>query len=143
MSKYFLFPASRNILFFLFVSCFVIGCKPQGPEVFSVEGIVTLDGKPFDFVTITFTPRETGRMGFATTNAEGKFKLSTIGAKPETGTTFGEYSVSFNKEVLIKPPPSEKTKQLVPKKYLSPETSDFNVSVENRKNVFNFELKSK
>jgi hypothetical protein len=121
-----------------------------------VEGTVTLDGVPLDDVIVTFLPVNSGELGYASTDAEGKFKVSTFNGKSGTGTTVGEYRVTFNKEIedVTKrhfrkdetgkdiPLPNLETIQIVPKKYLSPETSGFTVTVEKGKNVFNFDLVS-
>ncbi|GHT31261.1 hypothetical protein FACS1894214_2410 [Planctomycetales bacterium] len=133
-----------GIIVFLFIFVFVSGCG--GPKykfaVNKVEGVVTLDGVPFDGVTITFMPNSTGEMGFARTGNSGEYQLSALGAKPQGGTTEGEYCVSFDKSMLASDS-GDKMKQYVPKKYLTPETSGFKVKVEKGKNIFNFDLKSK
>jgi hypothetical protein len=147
-------------LFFLFC-LFLGGCRPAGPEVNVVEGIVTLDGQPFDDVTITFiSAHHSSDMGFAGTNAQGRYQLSMLGAKPFTGVTEGEYNVIFDRTVPDEPRPTQteladpnfepsakynmdKTKQLVPKKYLNASTSGFTVKVEKGKNIHNFDLLSK
>ena len=138
------------------------GCGPRGPKVQMVHGSVTLDGKPFDGVTITFAPVGEGNMGFATTDEKGNFRISTLGARPATGTTTGTYKVSFDKLVPDGPQPTQKeladpnfdpstTKkynidkvvQKVPKKYLSGDTSGIEMTVEKGENVFDFKLTSK
>jgi hypothetical protein len=145
---------------FLFLCLLLNGCGPAGPPVNAVEGTVTLDGKPFDYVTVSFMSATTSDLGFAGTDAQGHYKLSMLGAKPETGIVVGEYTVIFDKTVPDGPRPTEaelanpdfdpsskynmdKTKQLVPKKYLSSSTSGFKVKVEKGKNTFDFELLSK
>jgi hypothetical protein len=154
-----------NRLFFVgsfFLLCLLSnGCRPEGIAVNAVEGTVTLDGQPFEDVTVTFMPTGSGGdMGFAGTNAQGKYQLSMLGARPLAGITEGEYNVTFDKTVPDGPRPTEaeladpnfepsgkynmdKTKQLVPKKYLDASTSGFTVKVEKGKNVHNFDLLSK
>jgi hypothetical protein len=122
-----------------------------------VEGYVTLDGQPFDNVVVTFLPiNSTGEMGFASTDNQGKFRISTLAGKPDSGTTVAEYKVVFNKEIedvskrkfdkdqngkeIVLP--NLTTVQMVPKKYLNPETSGITVQVKKGKNVFNFDLVS-
>jgi hypothetical protein len=140
---------------------FLTACDSSGPAVNIVEGTVTLDGQPFTDVTVTFMPTgNVGDMGFAGTDAQGRYQLSMLGAKPRAGITEGEYHVTFDKTVPDGPRPTEteladpnfepstkynmdKTKQLVPKKYLTASTSGFTVNVEKGKNVHNFDLLSK
>lgn len=150
-------------LFFVFlpVCCFLVtGCGEKSLPVNSVTGQVTLDGQPFDDVTITFTPISEGEMSFAATDAQGKYALSTLGAKPQAGAMVGEYGVSFDKTVPDGARPTEaeladpdfepakkydmdKMKQMVPAKYTDSSTSGFTVKVEKGKNEHNFDLLSK
>jgi hypothetical protein len=134
-----------------------LGCngKTYIPTEF-VEGTVTLDGVPLDDVVVTFLPVNFGELGYASTDAEGKFRVSTFNGKSGAGTTVGEYSVTFNKEIEDVSKrrfgkdetgkevslPNLATVQIVPKKYLSSETSGFTVKIEKGKNVFNFNLVS-
>ncbi|MDR2707034.1 MAG: hypothetical protein LBC02_14770 [Planctomycetaceae bacterium] len=145
----------------LFLCVFFTACGSSGPEVNVVEGTVTLDGQPFADVTVTFMPTgNVGDMGFAGTDAQGRYQLSMLGAKPGAGITKGEYNVTFDRTILDVPKPTktesadpnvepstknnmDRTKQLVPKKYLTASTSGFTVKVEKGKNVHNFDLLSK
>lgn len=126
-----------------------------------VEGLVTLDGVPADNVTITLFPTgPTGNMGFATTDAQGRYRITTLGAEVQKGTTIGTYQVALNKIVPDGKVPTQeereapdfnsaafsgldRTKDLVPLKYQMPQTSGFEITVEKGKNVFDFELLSK
>ena len=153
----------RFLILFMFISMAVfplsIGCR-RGPEVYRVAGVVTLDGNPYQGVTVTFYPTDGGSMGFAGTDDNGRYNISTFGAKADAGTMLGKYDVSFSKVVLDGPQPTaeeladpnfdpskkyntERTRELVPKRYVSPATSGFSVVVEKGKNEFNFDLKSK
>lgn len=134
------------------------GCKPKGLDVEFVEGVVTLDGRPVDDVTVSFTPVEGGSPGYAATDEQGYFKLSTLGGKPQGGTTVGTYAVSFDKIVPAgkRPTPEQMeadpewessgkydtgmTRQLIPKRYVDPATSGFTVEVIRGNNRFDFEL---
>ena len=57
----------------LVVTC--LGCGPGGPEIASVEGTVTMDGKPLPDASVVFIP-ENGRPAGATTDSEGKYVLT-------------------------------------------------------------------
>ena len=134
------------------------GCKPKGLEVYAVEGVVTLDGVPFEDVTVTLFPADpSGDMGFANTDAEGRYRISTLGGAIQKGTTLGTYKIAFNKvapegrvptaEELANPnfnpanfPGMNRLKDYVPKKYRMPDTSGFEITVKKGKNVHNFEL---
>lgn len=152
-----------RILFFMLLPVLLLSACKKGLEVQFVEGNVTLDGKPFEHVVITFHPIEggDGRFGFASTDEKGYYRISTLGGKPEGGTTLGSYGVSFSKEVPAGKQPTEEEKatnpnweysgkydldkvdELAPKKYVDPKTSGFTVTVEKGKNLFNFDLFSK
>ena len=123
-----------------------------------VTGTVTLDGEPFSGVVVTFMPVGDGNMGFALTNGQGVFHISTLVGRPDSGTTIDEYRVYFSKEIddvskqrygkdpetnerVLLPNPYQI--QVVPKKYTKAETSGFTVKVERGKNVFQFDLSSK
>jgi hypothetical protein len=133
-----------GIIVSLFIFAFVSGCGGSKYEldVNRVDGVVTLDGNPFNEVTVTFIPVDGGEMGFARTNATGEYQISALGGKPQGGTTEGEYDVIFDK-LLPESDTGDKMKQYVPPKYLDAKTSGFKVRVEKGKNVFNFDLTSK
>lgn len=52
------------------------GCGESGPEIATVEGTVTLDGKPLPHATVVFTPVEGGRPAGAMTDEEGYYVLN-------------------------------------------------------------------
>jgi hypothetical protein len=79
----------------------VAACRPSGPPVQMVQGVVTLDGRPIEGVAVTFTPVVAGGSGieaFGNTGADGSYTLSAFrGAKPGSGTLIGEYVVTCAK----------------------------------------------
>jgi len=128
----------------LIVLLSLLGCS-GGLDVQMVEGTVTLNGTPLDSVVLTFVPDDGGVMGYAKTNEQGKYKLSTLTGREGAGTTVGTYKVSFEKTIEDVSKrrgdiPNFATIQVVPKKYLDAKTSGFAVEVEKGKNVFNFDL---
>ena len=86
---------------------FIGGCRcacgcggVDGPDVEYVEGVVTLDSKPIEGVTVGFSPTkaDSGTPATGMTDANGVFKLTaTGGGAAEKGTSVGEYNVSFFK----------------------------------------------
>ncbi len=148
-----------------------VGCGKSGPDVNYVEGIVTLDGKPLEGVSVGFSPVDAkiGIPAVGNTDANGVFKLTAIqGGEPQGGTGEGEYYVSFTKSAstgvgmtyedtqkMMEDPnygqsgssPGQTPKDLnvLPKAYLNPATSGVKVTVKSGKNTgdeFKFDLKS-
>ena len=148
-------------LFFILSLFVCTGCGKKGLDVHAVEGVVTLDGEPFAAVTVSLFPKDAdGSMGFANTDSEGRYRISTHGGVAQQGTTLGSYQVAFNKLVPDGRVPTDEeredpnfdpsrfpgldnSKDLVPKKYQLPNTSGFEITVEKGTNVHNFELLSK
>ena len=149
----------RNLLLFVVASLSVslIGCSDTIRTV-NVTGTVTFNGEPLEGAQVNFspvTPGEDARPAFARTDANGRFRLSTIGGTVDAGTTPGEYMVSITRmvtgTVIVEPdggpgasspsgfmPPPQ---SLIPRHYGDPTTSNLTATVEARgANVFNFDL---
>lgn len=122
------------LLFSWAAFCGLLGCNAGGdqPELGTVTGTVTLDGKPLSGVIITFSP-EVGRPGSATTDSEGKYDL--IYRYGVAGTKIGKNTVSF-----AWPTGAEATAS-IPEKYGA--KSDLTADVKAGKNTFDFALESK
>jgi len=126
----------------------VAGCGgPKYPETVPVTGTVTQDGKPVDGADVQLIP--TGgdpqiRSAGGTTDAEGKFSVKTYfdPQNQKEGAMKGDFAVTISKlekrEVPEGMKPEEAMalsmkqgppKQLLPKKYLAPNTSGIKVSV--------------
>ena len=78
------------------LSCAVLaGCVDDSLGTVPVTGVVELDGKPVEGATVVFKPDGEGRAASGTTDAQGKFKLTTEvngdGALP------GNYKVGVTK----------------------------------------------
>ena len=75
-----------------------LGCGGGGPsdvpELGSVTGTVTVDGKPAANVTVAFAPEGGGRPSTGTTDAEGEYEL--IYSSTNTGAMVGKHSVSLS-----------------------------------------------
>jgi hypothetical protein len=72
------------------------GCSgPDRPDTYAVEGQVAYNGKPLEGATISFWAETSARAAVGTTDAEGKFTLSTF--ELEDGAIAGEHKVTVTK----------------------------------------------
>ncbi len=85
------------------------GGVPDQPPLGTVTGVITLDGKPLEFVEVSFVPSE-GRPSDGATNSLGEYELSYVqnikGAKVGQHTVTvrsGKVDNSQLKPVEIKP----------------------------------------
>lgn len=78
----------------------VLGCGGSS-KTYRVEGIVTLDGKPLEGVTVKFLPDEgsSGQTAVGTTGSDGSFRLQTNA--PGDGAMAGTYRVVVIKEETV------------------------------------------
>lgn len=118
------------------------GCGPGGPEIASVSGRVTMDGKPLANAAVIFIP-ENGRPAGATTDSDGKYVLNfTQGRR---GAIPGKSSIRITTERDGTPGENGKSipgsRETVPMKYNAASTLTFNVEP-NKNNVANFDLES-
>jgi hypothetical protein len=119
------------------------GCSSSGPEIASVVGKVTMDGKPLANATVVFIP-ENGRPSGATTDAEGDYVLNFAqgrrGAIPGPSTirisTLRDAGQDENGQST---PGSPET---IPARYNADSVLEFIVEPK-KKNIANFELESR
>ena len=147
------FPALSLLVFVLFVA----GCGGGNAlKTYRVEGTVTHNGQPVADASITFYPASGDHAGYAKTNADGKYQLSTHGGAAETGTVPGEYTVTISKKASEPTGrtltstdddgnpisyPETTMKETLPTQYTSVQTTPFKAVVEAKKtNVFDFAL---
>ena len=144
---------------FLAVGTLLFGCgggASDAPELVGATGTVLYDGKPLAGATVTFVI-EKSPLATGTTDAEGKFSLST-GGRP--GAPVGNAKVGIAKSSsasggMSNPKPEDmakmaeknkmatsKTKAEIPVKYGNPETSTLvaTVGADASKNVFEYKL---
>lgn len=111
---------------FAIAATVVAGCN-DGPPMVSVTGLVTLDGNPVPDAAVVFEPTQSGPIGAATTDSEGKFKLVT---STREGLIPGEYRASVTKYEMLGIDPNKpgdftnaKMQWVVPEKYSQMATS--------------------
>jgi hypothetical protein len=117
----------------------MVGCGPSGPEVATVEGLVTLDGKPLEGALVMFTPVAGGRPAAARTDEGGCYELQYTEARD--GALLGEHVVSistYQEGDVSSGIPSIPEK--IPAKYNV--KSELKQTVEAGDNTFNFPLDS-
>src|SRR5690554_1146299 len=72
---------------------FYVGCqRPDGPELATVSGIVTLDGEPLEAATVHFQPKS-GRPSYGRTGENGQYVMGY--SLERSGVTLGEHFVSI------------------------------------------------
>lgn len=140
-------PMAATLWLLLLVAA---GCSGSNhPATSPVSGIVTYHDAPVEGALVIFAPQAGGQTATATTDAEGKFALSTFGEKD--GAVPGSYKVTvaktakdetppkteaqLNEEYLQQmktgrpPAPPQPPKNLLPVKYLSVQTTTLSATV--------------
>lgn len=121
----------------------LIGCGSSGPEIATVSGRVTMDGKPLANATIVFIP-ENGRPAGSRTDDNGHYVLNFTEGRQ--GAIPGPNSVRIS---TARDPEQDEngkfvtagSKETVPMEYNAASTLTFNVEPK-KKNVADFALKS-
>lgn len=142
-----------------------VGCQKAGRErTYPVTGTVTQDGVAVAGAVVAFHPSNGGRSASGVTDASGRYKLTTWArddgavpgryrvtiakyeGPPESAAAPGpsgpqtggeeEYSEDYQEDAPA-PPPS---KNILPPRYASPDTSGFEVEVVEGENTFDFAL---
>ncbi len=122
-----------------------VGCG-DGSGLIPVNGTVTLDGKPLVDAAVGFHADAGGVPAVGTTDAEGKFTLST--QKPGDGATPGQNAVTVSKQSNLNPDAVVEEGEIVkmknesPLKYFSPKTTDIKIDVQRGMEPVMIELKS-
>lgn len=123
----------------LVMALIVAGCSASsGPKLAPVRGVVRYKDQPIKDIAVVFHT-QSGMLASGTTDAAGKFQLSTIYAGD--GATIGEQQVTFvykDPTENVNPPPSP-----IPLRYRLVETSGTTVVVEKKNNDFTFDLTDK
>ncbi|QDT66668.1 hypothetical protein V22_39390 [Calycomorphotria hydatis] len=124
----------------------LIGCQSSDqPPLVPVSGVVSLDGKPLEGVSLQFSPVAGGRPSFGMTEANGMYEL--IYVREEKGATPGQHDVTLMKEGPAPGVTEEDmadgefpTVEIIPEKYFGEEA--IQVTVAGNTQVINFELTS-
>lgn len=90
------FQRLLSLVILLLSVSWAVGCKTatKPPELGSVKGVVTLDGKPLAGVAVMFIPRAAGRTCVAVTDDTGAYKIEYDKGMP--GATLGSYVVRIS-----------------------------------------------
>jgi len=133
----------------------VSGCGTKsGPRVYPVTGTVLYEGKPVLGAVVAFRGEGATRIATGTTDAQGRFKLTTYNSGD--GTVAGKHKVTISKEVVegameskdlsmeeavkYRPPPVKRRREL-PAKYADPARPLIEVTVsESSPNDFTWNL---
>ena len=124
----------------------VVAYLNQGDGLVPVSGTVTLDGKPLADAAVGFFADVGGTPAVGTTDAQGKFTLSTH--KPGDGATQGQNVVTVSKQSNLDAGKEVEESEIVrmknesPVKYFSPKTSDIKVEVKYGMEPVTIDLKS-
>lgn len=129
-----------------------LGCSTQGPQMAPVSGVVLMNEQPVAGAAVLFMPDESGPAASGTTDAQGKFHLTT--SRPSDGAVIGSYRVTVTlKEtsgIATEPgglsgeiaPGGVKEKWIVPQRYSVPDTSGLRATVEKGLAPLEFRLTS-
>jgi hypothetical protein len=124
----------------LLVSALAVGCGGQF-QVVPVSGTVTLDGKPLEDATVTFTPVKGGEdspISTGRTDKNGKYNLSVV-ADESSGAVVGQHTVGIAVNIIASSDimtPEERAKAELP-------PHSFTFEVKSGKNTADFALESK
>lgn len=135
------FPPMLSVVF-VTIAVVMIGCGKRGPEFAPVIGKVIYKGKPLSFGVVTFQP-ESGRTSTGIIQPDGTFQMVTSGRC--NGAVVGKNKVRIacftNQDPSKKGPGGASLAggialgaPLIPQKYLSCETSGFEVDVRSGSN---------
>ncbi len=144
---YFQRTEGLTALFYLFLTPLVLltGCN-QDSKVGQVHGTVRLDGKPLTTGTVRFVP-EAGRAATGRIDSDGTFTLGTY--HDSDGALIGAHKVAivaFEAGEYDRPAyelRNQKSKSLVPERFMSVGTSDLTFEVKPGDNQADFDLTSK
>jgi hypothetical protein len=132
------------LILLLAVSVVVAGCS-QDAKLGHVHGTVRIDGKPLTTGAVRFTP-DAGRAATGTIQSDGSYTLGTY--KQSDGALVGTHKVTViaNEESGDLRPvyqmAGQKSKPLVPEKYMAVGTSGLTFDVKPGDNKADFDLKS-
>lgn len=135
-------PHSRLHTLSALLLCVAAGCgKGTGPELASVSGKVTLNGKPIPRARITFVPNGKGSPSYGATDAQGSYRLDYSRAR--SGARVGPHSVRIEEpEIAVGDdgPAKAEPSLAIPAEYLKP--GALTAQVQPGRNTIDFSLAS-
>lgn len=121
------------------IGLLALGCgRSDLPQLGDVEGVVKIDGVPFENAMVQFHNEKGGRPGSGVTDKDGKYKLQYN--EEYSGTKVGPSRVEITTIWPEGEPPPGKKDPILPKYNAKSELKE---EVKPGKNTFNFDLKSK
>ena len=131
----------------------IVGCSRNDstmPKLATVDGTITLNGKPLSGATVSFVPtgatRGTGANGY--TDKAGKYELKTRSG--DKGATPGEYRIVVTKMVMpdgsdlsldsTVAPINSPAKQILPARYSMRDKTILRATVGDRASIIDFPL---
>ena len=137
--------AAGALLLVVVAGCGGRAVDPNRPKVAPAEGVVTYKGSAVEGATVTFIPDGGTPAAYGTTDSSGQFAASAF--PPDEGAAPGRYKVTISKTETSQAAggghdaETTFTKNLLPAKYASPETSGLTAEIpEGGKTDIKFEL---
>ncbi|WDQ15061.1 carboxypeptidase regulatory-like domain-containing protein [Rhodopirellula sp. P2] len=119
-----------------FLTTISIGCSDSPPEG-TVEGIVTLNGKPYDDAAVMFLDATTGQAAGTDIQDGGQFALK----EPVPTGTYSVYLAPRTVPMEEGSPEAVKIDESVPEKYWNEASTDIQAIVNEGENSVTIELK--
>ena len=123
------------------------GCSGSSSNFGTVEGTVTLDGKPLSGVSVMFYPESGDRSSTGETDENGKYSLRHT--RKIDGAVIGKHRVTISTNDLADiyedggAEVTTKKRKTLPRKYTDQNQSGLSGTVESGNNTIDFPLKSK
>ena len=106
---------NRYFFSLIVLSLFVVSGCSTGLPVVKVEGQLLMDDQPVEGATLTFLPVDgSSHSAVGQSGPEGRFSLSTAGAKVNGGSMPGKYYVGITYNKCLNPVPESEFEGLTP-----------------------------
>jgi hypothetical protein len=115
--------------------CIAVGCgRSDRPDLGTVQGTVTLDGKPLAGALVVFTPNGPGRSASDLTDAAGRYELTYL--RDIAGATLGPHVV-----IITTATEERGGREILPPRYH--EKTELSATIAAGANTIDFPLESK